>query len=205
MARSWVSRLWPAALFQFCFIGAVSMMKPGATALMLARFQESALPWLYMAAAVVTGALALLRLGRKSDPGFVSFAAGLFALTLAAGLWFNLPFFRLGAYLFAEAFATLVSLAFWSSLTDAFDAREARRAFTWVNGIGMSGAIVGGFSAQVLSRSVGALGRWWRGACCWWWGPSPGASTAATWSRLQRRRTRRARRSRTWCWAGTPA
>lgn len=158
MARSWVSRLWPAALFQFCFIGAVSMMKPGATALMLARFQESALPWLYMAAAVVTGALALLRLGRKSDPGFVSFAAGLFALTLAAGLWFNLPFFRLGAYLFAEAFATLVSLAFWNSLTDAFDAREARRAFTWVNGIGMSGAIVGGFSAQVLSRSVGALG-----------------------------------------------
>ncbi|MEW5740985.1 MAG: cyclic nucleotide-binding domain-containing protein [Myxococcota bacterium] len=158
MARTWVSRLWPAALFQFCFIGAVSMMKPGATALMLARFQEGALPWLYMAAALVTGTLAVLRLGKNSDPGFVAFASGLAALTLAVGLWFNLPFFRLGAYLFAEAFATLVSLAFWNALTDAFDAREARRAFTWVNGIGMSGAIVGGFSAQLLSRYVGALG-----------------------------------------------
>lgn len=158
MARSWVSRLWPAALFQFCFIGAVSMMKPGATALMLARWQADALPWLYMAASLVTGTVAIVRVGRRSSPGLIAFASGLLALGLALGLWLGVPAFRLGAYLFAEVFATLVSLAFWSALTDAFDAREARRAFTWVNGIGMSGAIVGGFSAQVLSRSFGALG-----------------------------------------------
>lgn len=158
MTRAWVSRLWPAALFQFCFIGAVSMMKPGATALMLARWQADALPWLYMTASVVTGALAVLRAGRRRSPGVVAFGAGAIALGLAAGLWWGVPLLRLGAYLFAEAFATLVSLAFWNALTDAFDAREARRAFTWINGIGMSGAIVGGFSAQVLSRSFGALG-----------------------------------------------
>lgn len=158
MARALVSRLWPAALFQFCFIGAVSMMKPGATALMLARWQADALPWLYMTASVVTGALAVLRPGRRRSPGVVAFASGVIALGLALGLWWGVPLFRLGAYLFAEAFATLVSLAFWNALTDAFDAREARRAFTWINGIGMSGAIVGGFSAQVLSRSFGALG-----------------------------------------------
>ncbi|MEW6434466.1 MAG: cyclic nucleotide-binding domain-containing protein [Myxococcota bacterium] len=158
MARSWVSRLWPAALFQFCFIGAVSMMKPGATALMLARWQAEALPWLYMAASLVTGAVAIVRVGRRSSPGLLAFASGLLALGLALGLWLGVSAFRLGAYLFAEVFATLVSLAFWRSLTDAFDAREARRAFSWVNGIGMSGAIVGGFSAQVLSRTLGALG-----------------------------------------------
>lgn len=158
MARSWVARLWPAALFQFCFIGAVSMMKPGATALMLARWQADALPWLYMTASLVTGTVAILRVGRRANPGLIAFVSGLAALALAAGLSLGAPAFRLVAYLFAEAFATLVSLAFWNALTDAFDAREARRAFTWVNGIGMSGAIVGGFSAQVLSRSFGALG-----------------------------------------------
>jgi HEAT repeat protein len=158
MARSWVSRLWPAAVFQFCFIGAVSMVKPGATALMLARWQVDALPWLYMAASLLTAALALGRVGRRADPGVIALGAAVTALGLAAGLWLELPAFRLLAYLFAEAFATLVSLAFWSALTDAFDAREARRAFTWVNGIGMTGGIVGGFSAQLLSRTLGALG-----------------------------------------------
>jgi len=157
MARAWGSRLLPAALFQFCFIGAVSMMKPGATALMLAQWNASALPWLYVTASVITGTLAVLRPGRRSSPGLVAFASGLTALALALGLWLGVSWFRLGAYLFAEAFATLVSLAFWNAVTDAFDAREARRAFTWINGVGMSGGIVGGFAAQVLSRSFGAL------------------------------------------------
>jgi HEAT repeat protein len=97
--------------------------------------------------------------GRRANPGLIAFASGLAALALAAGLSLGAPALRLVAYVFAEAFATLVSLAFWGALTDAFDAREARRAFSWVNGVGMSGAIAGGFAAQVLSRSrFGALG-----------------------------------------------
>lgn len=157
MARPWAARLWPAALFQFCFIAAVAMVKPGATALMLARWQAGALPWLYVAASLLTGVLAVQRVGRGRSPGAIAVASGVVGLVVVGGQALGVPTFRLTGYLFAEAFPTLVSLAFWAALTDAFDAREARRAFTWVNGVGMSGAIVGGFAAQLLSRTVGAL------------------------------------------------
>lgn len=159
MARSLAARLGPAAAFQFCFIGAVAMLKPGANALTLSRFNSGALPWLYMAAAVIAATLALLggEGKKRRDPGYLALGGAVIVVGLAAGVWFQLPLVALGAYLFAEAFATQVSLSFWSAMGEAFDAREARRAFSWINGVGMSGAIAGGFLAQVLARTEGAL------------------------------------------------
>ena len=157
--RSWSSRLAPAAAFQFCFIAAVAMLKPASNALTLSRFNSSALPWLYMAAAVIAAGLALAggEGKRRRNPGYLVLAGAMTSAGLAAGLWLDLPQVALVAYLFSEAFATQVSLAFWGSMGEAFDAREARKAFSWINGIGMSGAIVGGFLAQMLARSAGAL------------------------------------------------
>ncbi len=159
MARSWTARLAPAAAFQFCFIGAVAMLKPGANALTLSKFSSEALPWLYIGAALLAGGLALVGGDgkRRRDPGFVVLVGSLAAGALALGVWLQLPLVSLGAYLFSEAFATLVSLSFWGAMGEAFDSREARRAFSWINGVGMSGAIAGGLLAQVLARSQGAL------------------------------------------------
>ena len=159
MARSWTSRLWPAAAFQFCFIGAIAMLKPGANALTLSRFNSGALPWLYICAAVIAGGLALLggEGKRRRNPGYLVLTGALISVLLAAGLWLQAPMVALAASLFSEAFATQVSLAFWGSMGEAFDAREARKAFSWINGIGMSGAIVGGFLAQLLAHTTGAL------------------------------------------------
>jgi Cyclic nucleotide-binding domain/HEAT repeats len=159
MPRSLSARLAPAAAFQFCFIASVAMLKPGANALTLSRFNAGALPYLYMAAALIAALLALLGgEGRKRrDPGYLALVGAVIAVGLAVGVRFELPMVALGAYLFSEAFATQVSLSFWSQMGDAFDAREARRAFSWVNGVGMSGAIVGGLIAQVLARTAGAL------------------------------------------------
>ncbi len=159
MARSWAARLWPAATFQFCFIAAVALLKPGANALVLSRFQAGVLPWLYMGAAAIAGAFAVWsawRGGRRPRPALWALLGAATALLLAAGVWAELPLVSIGAYLFAEAFATQVSLSFWGAVGDAFDAREARRAFTWVNGLGMTGAIFGGFLAQELARAAGA-------------------------------------------------
>ncbi len=159
MDRPWVARLWPAAAFQFCFIAAIAMLKPGANALTLSRFQASALPWLYVAAAVIAGGLALLGGDgqRRRNPGFNALTGAAVGGALAGGVWLEVPLVAPAAYLFTEAFATQVSLSFWGKVGEAFDARESRRAFTWINGIGMSGAIAGGFLAQVLARAVGAL------------------------------------------------
>lgn len=159
MARSWARRLGPAAAFQFCFIGAVAMLKPATNALVLSRFQSSAMPWLYLGASIVTGALAILgaQAGRRRrSPGWLALLGGVTALAFLVAVKLEVPFTPLAAYLFAEAFATQVSLAFWGTVGEAFDAREARRAFTWINGVGMSGAIAGGFLAQVAARLAGA-------------------------------------------------
>lgn len=159
MARSWVRRLAPAAAFQFCFIGAVAMLKPATNALVLSRFQASAMPWLYLTASLVTGTLAVLgaRLGgRRRSPGWLAAGGALASFAFLGAVRLDVPFTPLAAYLFAEAFATQVSLAFWGTVGEAFDAREARRAFTWINGVGMSGAIAGGFLAQVAARQAGA-------------------------------------------------
>jgi HEAT repeat protein len=158
MARGWASRLAPAAAFQFCFIGAVAMLKPATNALVLSRFQAAAMPYLYLTAALVTGTLAVLgaKWGRRSSPGGLALVGALVSVGFLVGVRFEVPLVPLGAYLFAEAFATQVSLGFWGSVGEAFDAREARRAFTWINGVGMSGAIVGGFLAQLAARAAGA-------------------------------------------------
>lgn len=159
MARTWARRLVPAAAFQFCFIGSVAMLKPATNALVLSRFQTTAMPWLYLSAALLTGALAVAgaRLNaRRRSPGFLAFVGGVLALGFLLAVRFDVPFAALAAYLFAEALATQVALAFWGTIGDAFDAREARRAFTWVNGVGMSGAIGGGLLAQVAARTGGA-------------------------------------------------
>jgi hypothetical protein len=158
MARSWASRLAPAAAFQFCFIGAVAMLKPATNALVLSRFQAGAMPYLYLTAALVTGTLAVLgaKWGRRSSPGGLALVGALASVGFLVGVRLGVPLVPLAAYLFAEAFATQVSLGFWGSVGEAFDAREARRAFTWINGVGMSGAIAGGFLAQLAARAAGA-------------------------------------------------
>lgn len=157
MTRSLTERVAPAAAFQFCFIAAVAMLKPGANALTLSRFNASALPWLYVMAALIAGGLAVAPTRRWRQPGRIALAGAVLAVALAVGVKLALPFVALIAYLFSEAFATQVSLAFWGSMGEAFDSREARRAFSWVNGIGMTGAIAGGFIAQLLARTAGAL------------------------------------------------
>ncbi len=159
MSRSFVARLAPAAAYQFFFIGAVATLKPGANALTLSKFSPAALPWLYVGAAVLAGALAIIGgSGRKRrDAGFIALVGAAVAGALALGVWRGWPAVALGAYLFAEAFATLVSISFWTAMSEAFDAREARRAFSWINGIGMSGAIVSGLLAQLLAHAFGAL------------------------------------------------
>jgi len=166
--RTWVARVWPLAAFQFFLIGAVAMLKPGTNALVLSRFPPGVLPWLYLAAALTTAGLAALtavRSGSRQPPGRLAWVGGVSAVALAVGVHFEVPYLSLIAYLFAEAFATQLALAFWSTAGEAFDAREARRAFTAINGVGMGGAIFGGMGAQVLARHFGAISLVVMGGC----------------------------------------
>lgn len=159
--RSWVQRVWPAASFQFAFVAAVALLKTSANALVLARFHAGTLPYLYLGAAGITVGLSGYAAvhGRRATVGTsgLSVAGAGVAALLALGIALGQSWAALALYLFAEAFATWLAITFWKALSDAFDSREARRAFTEVNGIGMVGGTAGGLLAQELAKREGAI------------------------------------------------
>jgi HEAT repeat protein len=156
---SWGQRLWPAATFQFALIAGVTQLKTAANALVLSRFESQTLPYLYLVGALLTAALTVLPRPRPDSPtespGVLTAVGALVALGLAAGVSAGQRLPALALYLFVDAFTTFVSLRFWGRMSAAFDAREARRAFTALNGFGMGGGIVGGLLVQAMAERLG--------------------------------------------------
>ncbi len=156
---TWRHRLWPAAAFQFALITGVTQLKTAANALVLSRFESQALPYLYLVGALLVAVLTVLPRKAPDAPSesisVLMGVGGLVALVLAAGVWAGWGIPALGLYLFVDVFTTVVSLRFWGRMAAAFDAREARRAFTLFNGVGMAGSIVGGLLVQALVERLG--------------------------------------------------
>ncbi len=156
---SWGQRLWPAATFQFALIAGVTQLKAAANALVLSRFESQALPYLYLVGALLTAALTVLPRPRPDfpteSPGVLTALGGFITLGLAAGVAHGQRLPAIALYLFADAFTTFVSLRFWGRMSAAFDAREARRAFTFLNGFGMGGGIVGGLLVKAMAERLG--------------------------------------------------
>lgn len=153
-------RLWPAAAYQFCLIASLALLKPAANALVLSRFSSGAMPWLYLGAALSTAAVAAYtasRGGRLWSLVRLSFIGALVIVALTGALALEGHAMALLAWVFAEALGTSASLAFWATMSDVFDAREARRAYTLINGLGMLGAVMGGLLAQLLAEAAGTM------------------------------------------------
>jgi HEAT repeat protein len=156
---SWGQRLWPAATFQFALIAGVTQLKTAANALVLSRFESQALPYLYLVGALLTAALTVLPRPRPDSPtespGVLTVVASVITLGLAFGVSAGQRIPAIALYLFVDAFTTFVSLRFWGRMSAAFDAREARRAFTALNGFGMGGGIIGGLLVQAMALRLG--------------------------------------------------
>ncbi|MCY1077604.1 cyclic nucleotide-binding domain-containing protein [Archangium lansingense] len=158
-SQSWGHRLWPAATFQFALIAGVTQLKTAANALVLSRFESHTMPYLYLVGALLVATLTLLP---RREPGarseslsVLTGAGGLVVLGLAAGVSMGQRIPALVLYLFVDAFTTIISLRFWGRMASAFDAREARRAFTALNGVGMAGGMLGGLLVQGLAERLG--------------------------------------------------
>ncbi|WP_141621865.1 cyclic nucleotide-binding domain-containing protein [Myxococcus sp. AB036A] len=161
-SSSWNRRLWPAAAFQFALIAGVTQLKTASNALVLSRFESQALPYLYLLGALMTAAMTVLPRSKPGSPfespGLLTGMGGVVALVLAGALSAGQRMPALALYLFADTFSTFVSFRFWGRMAAAFDAREARRAFTALNGFAMGGGIAGGLLVQGLAVKLGTPG-----------------------------------------------
>jgi HEAT repeat protein len=149
----------PAAAFQLCFVAGTALLKASANALVVARFEAAALPWLYIAAAIFTGLFAVIdgTLRKTTAPPRGSLAlAALLTCALAAGAWLGALPAVAALYVFAEAYATVTSVRFWAALGERFDARASKRLFGVVGGFGMGGSVIGGMLGG-FGAVVGAI------------------------------------------------
>ncbi|AKJ04533.1 Hypothetical protein AA314_06159 [Archangium gephyra] len=137
----------------------MTQLKTAANALVLSRFESHMMPYLYLVGALLVATLTLMPRrepdARTESLSVLTGVGGLIVLGLAAGVSMGQRVPALVLYLFVDAFTTIISLRFWGRMASAFDAREARRAFTALNGVGMAGGMLGGLLVQGLAERLG--------------------------------------------------
>lgn len=156
-----------AALFFFCVLTALMVLRPAREALGMQRGIES-VRWLFMATAVVTllvnppFAWLVSRLPRLR---FITVTFGFFALSLLAfhrvmvaapeaiGVTSGQVF-----YVWFSVFNLFATMLFWALMADRFSLEQSRRLFPPIAVGGTCGAVFGPWLASVLARPLGTPG-----------------------------------------------
>lgn len=153
-----------AALFFFCLLTALMMLRPARDALGMERGIES-IRWLFVGTALVTLAVNPVfgwLVGRFKRLHFISATYGFFALSLV-GFWALLVFApgAVGArsgqvfYVWFSVFNLFVTMVFWALLADRFSSEQGKRLFALIAVGGTLGAIFGPWLASQLAESLG--------------------------------------------------
>jgi AAA family ATP:ADP antiporter len=149
-----LSGAWPFAVLLFLLVGAHALLETARDSLFLRTQPLSRLPWVYLAVAVavlaVTPAQAWL-MRRKTGP--LALVITLLVTTgLTASFWAATPNpLAVNAfYVWTALFSSLVFAQFWLGPTEAFDATEAKRVFSFIGAGGLLGAVGGAGAAKLI-------------------------------------------------------
>jgi len=153
-----------AALFFFCVLTALMLLRPARDALGMQRGIEG-IRWLFIGTAVVTLAVNPLfgwLVARFKRLQFIGATYGFFALCLA-GFWALLRFTPEAVgqtsgqvfYVWFSVFNLFATMVFWALMADRFTSEQARRCFAPVSVGGTLGAIFGPWLASQLARPLG--------------------------------------------------
>ena len=153
-----------AALFFFCILTALMMLRPARDALGMERGIDS-IRWLFIGTAVVTLAVNPMfgwLVSRFKRLQFISATYGFFALSLV-GFWALLVFApgAVGArsgqvfYVWFSVFNLFVTMVFWALLADRFSSEQGKRLFALIAVGGTLGAIFGPWLASRLAEPLG--------------------------------------------------
>ncbi|ANF57580.1 NTP/NDP exchange transporter [Halotalea alkalilenta] len=153
-----------AALFFFCVLTALMLLRPARDALGMERGIES-IRWLFIGTALVTLAVNPLfgwLVSRLRRLQFISATYGFFVLSLA-GFW-GLLMFAPGAigersgqvfFVWFSVFNLFVTMVFWALLADRFTSDQGKRLFALISVGGTLGAIFGPWLTSRLAEPLG--------------------------------------------------
>jgi AAA family ATP:ADP antiporter len=153
-----------AALFFFCVLTALMLLRPARDALGMERGIEN-IRWLFIGTAVVTLAVNPLfgwLVSRLRRLQFIGATYGFFVLSLV-GFW-ALLMFAPGAigqrsgqvfYVWFSVFNLFVTMVFWALLADRFSSEQGKRLFALISVGGTLGAIFGPWLTSQLAEPLG--------------------------------------------------
>lgn len=153
-----------AALFFFCVLTALMLLRPARDALGMERGIES-IRWLFIGTALVTLAVNPLYgwlVSRLRRLQFIGATYGFFILSLV-GFWALLMFApdavgqRSGQvfYVWFSVFNLFVTMLFWALLADRFTSDQGKRFFALISVGGTLGAIFGPWLTSQLAQPLG--------------------------------------------------
>jgi ATP:ADP antiporter, AAA family len=153
-----------SALFFFCVLTALMVLRPAREALGMQRGIE-ALRWLFIGTAVVTllvNPVFGLLVSRFRRLQFISATYGFFALSLLAFyLLMVLAPEAVGVtsgqvfYVWFSVFNLFITMLFWALMADRFSLEQGKRFFPLIAVGGTCGAIFGPWLASMLARPLG--------------------------------------------------
>ncbi len=148
----------------FGLSSALVLLKAAQSGIFLAAYPKTTIPWAFAASAVVLATLSLLsvpmaaRLGPVRLASLTLSAAAGALLLLRALLWLHLPHVPFALYVVIEAFCGLLLIQVWSVVSEATNARSAKRLLP-VAGVGATTAwTVVGLLVPGITHLAGAPG-----------------------------------------------
>lgn len=165
--RDEVAPVLVAALFFFCALTALMVLRPAREALGMQRGIES-VRWLFVGTAVVTllvNPVFGLLVSRYRRLYFITATYAFFALSLlgfylllmlapaAVGVTSGQVF-----YVFYSVFNLFITMVFWALMADRFSLEQSKRFFALIAVGGTCGALFGPWLASMLARPLGTAG-----------------------------------------------
>jgi len=148
-------------------LGAYTIAKVQRDAVFLGEFGALALPYAYLAVAIVTAAFVwlegrVLRRFPRAEMGAIHRYVAI-GFAIAAAILFPIaPHWTAGAfYLWTGSQAMMLLPHFWVLALDIWDARRARRLFPVLTGFGLLGGILAGAAAGWAGPMLSSIGLPW--------------------------------------------
>lgn len=152
-----------AFAWNFLTIAAYSIIGPARGALLMTKFGPDTLPWVYMASAVLTGAVVFAygRFSRAPRKLLIGGSLAMLAATLVAGAFAvsatALPSVAFGYFLWTDVFGIMSTTLFWTYANDVFTRDESKRVFGLIAAGAPLGSIAGAFLMKMVVGSMGPI------------------------------------------------